>query len=339
MRHPLFAALACILMFAGGMYADTITPDSLTRTIAVGETINISKLVTITQMVTSPVDVFFLADTTGSMGGAIGTVRTNASSILSAVTVVSPTVQFGVGEYKDFGDAYAYRLNQAMTASPSAVQTGINMWSAGGGGDYQEADLYALNRAATDAGTGWRTDSRRFLVWMGDASGHDPSGGITEGMATSALTGNHIATYPINVGTMNDTGQAGRIATATGGMLSTNPADVTAAIISAISTALINYSTVDLAIVPLTPGLTFSFVPPSYNGTYDRSIDRAFAFDLGITGATPGIYNFAVVARVDGSIVAREIDSITVGEVPEPATFALLGAGLTVLALARRRKS
>jgi hypothetical protein len=340
MRNSVLAAFACILIFAGGMYADTISPDTLTRSIALGETIHIDKLVTITQTVTSPVDVYFLADTTGSMGGTISSVRTNASGIMSAVSVVSPTVEYAVGEYKDFGDIYTYRLNQGMTGSTSAVQTGINAWSASGGGDYQEADLYALYHGATDAGTGWRADSRRFMVWMGDASGHDPSGGITEAGATAALVDNHIAAYPINVGSLNDTGQGTRIAAATGGALSNNPSDVTSAIISAITSGLINYSSVDLAIVPLTPGLTFSFTPPGYTGTYDRSIDRMFAFDLGITGDTAGVYDFAVVARVDGSIVAREIDHIVVGEgsVPEPASFALVGASLMVLALAARRR-
>jgi len=34
---------------------------------------------------------------------------------------------------------------------------------------------------------GWREESVKVIVWFGDAPGHDPSGGITEDIATQAL--------------------------------------------------------------------------------------------------------------------------------------------------------
>ena len=58
-------------------------------------------------------------------------------------------VAYGVGEYKDVGDVFVYRLNQDITdESPATVQTGINAWGATGGGDKPEAQLYALDQVA-----------------------------------------------------------------------------------------------------------------------------------------------------------------------------------------------
>jgi hypothetical protein len=95
--------------------------------------------------------------------------------------------------------------------------------------------------------------------------------------------------------------------------------------------AVTNYSVVSLDVFGLTPGLTVSFTPAAYIGTYDRSVNRTFWFSVGFTGNAPNTYNLEVLARVDGAIVARESDSIVVTggpAVPEPSTILLLGMGL-----------
>ncbi len=252
-------------------------------------------------------------------------------------------VYFGVGEYKDFGDAYAYRLNTAFTSNQATAQAGINMWGASGGGDYQEANLYALNSLATGSEEGWRTGSARILIWMGDASGHDPSGGITEAMATSALVADGIQAYPIDVGSLNDTGQAGRIATATGGTYYSgiSTATLVTTITDAITASIANYTTVGLDLSEA-PGGVGVIATSGYTGTFDRSIDRTFNFDVTFTGVTEGTYGFNIYALVDGGRVATEADSITVGAVPEPGSITLLGTVLLGLATAiyrRRRKA
>ena len=51
---------------------------------------------------TDPLDVLFLADTTGSMGGAINNVRSNAAAIMNAVLSARSNTFFGAAEYRDF---------------------------------------------------------------------------------------------------------------------------------------------------------------------------------------------------------------------------------------------
>ncbi|MEN8220494.1 MAG: hypothetical protein ABFS56_29920 [Pseudomonadota bacterium] len=82
---------------------------------------------------------------------------------------------FGVGDYKDFpSDPYAFQSAQSLTADTSVVQTAINGWSASGGSDSPEAQLYALDRLANDPSIGWRTGAERIVLWFGDCPGHDP---------------------------------------------------------------------------------------------------------------------------------------------------------------------
>jgi hypothetical protein len=54
------------------------------------------------------VDVYFLADTTGSMGSIIEAVKAGADTILGALGALGADMAFGVGNYKDFPhDPYA----------------------------------------------------------------------------------------------------------------------------------------------------------------------------------------------------------------------------------------
>jgi hypothetical protein len=213
--------------------------------------------VTIPSMGAIPkMDVYFLVDTTGSMTPVINNVKAGASDILSrlvrAGASVGADINFGVGNYRDFDEdsGYCFKPQLSMTSDTNAVQQAINSWSAVGGGDAAEGQFYALDQTAQDPGeeVGWRADAKRFVIWIGDAPGHDPictavSGlpsAVTETtvtqqlqqcgifvLAISATTGAGLNADPVPLsgdyagrcGTIGGTaGQASRIAVATGGM-------------------------------------------------------------------------------------------------------------------------
>lgn len=133
-------------------------------------------------------DIFFLVDTTGSMGLAITNVRTSlATTIVPAVSEAIADVAMGVGDFRDFpidpfgntGD-WPMQVRQTTTTDVSAVQTALNALRAGGGGDGPEASTEGLyvSVAGTCTGTGFggacfREASHPIIVHVTDADFHN----------------------------------------------------------------------------------------------------------------------------------------------------------------------
>jgi hypothetical protein len=360
MKNKILAAAVLVSSLPVFLFADAISPSSVTAAVDVGSSITINKTVTIAAgtPTTSKVDVLFLADVTGSMSGEISAIQGSANAILSSTAGVG-NVAFGVASYRDFNwdDAGttsewpgSFTMGTTITTSTAAAQTAIGGWAANYGYDTPEAQLYALDHVATDAG--WRAGSARIVVWFGDAPGHDPAGpdavhAVTEAQATAALVANHIKVEALDVGYpgygLDQTGQATRITAATGGTLYSgiNNSSIVAAIQNAITLSFATYNSVSLDASGAPSGVNV-VVSPAITGAFDRSVDRTFNFTETITGTTAGVYDFDVNALVGTGIVATERNDITVKKttsVPEPNSLWLLSLGFfTLLGVGIRRK-
>lgn len=178
------AATVCLLTLsvAPAAFAQvTITPTSISGDLTPGQVDTKTVTVSVSNAETDlPVDIYFLADTTGSMGLVLNQLSGNIVNLLSALDGTLTNVRFGAGQYHDFPvDELlpAFVNNQPLTTESMDVANAVQAWAASGGSDTPEGQFYALDRIADPNdpfGIGWRPEARKFLVWFGDAPGHDP---------------------------------------------------------------------------------------------------------------------------------------------------------------------
>lgn len=236
----LLALMALAIVPVQAHEGPALTPEVVEVNLDPGQSVDIEKTVHTPAIPPLP-DICFLADTTGSMGGAIANVQPNIVSIIGTVLGSAPNAQFCAAQYRDLGDTPGDSLDQAVTGVSADVVNAVNSWVASGGGDLPEAQLNALHELATDAGVGFRAGSTRVIVWFGDAPGHDPDlvgGNTVASVITDLTTGTNspIVVIAIDVGALDSTGQATAITGATGGSLQpANPDTVAAAILAGLS--------------------------------------------------------------------------------------------------------
>jgi hypothetical protein len=331
-------AMLTAVLAGANAFADSISPSTFSGTVDVGSSLSVNKTVTVNAgtPTSAEVDVYFLADTTGSMGGEVAAVQASASSLLSSLSGLG-NVAFGVGEYKDnpatSGDPYAFRMNSNISTSKAAAQAGISLWGASGGGDIPEADLYGLTRAADDAS--WRTGSQRIIVWFGDAPSHDPAVGATLSSTEAALNAKNVKVEAINVGDLDGSdgaghsGEATAITTATHGTLfnGINQSGLVTAIENAVTSSFSTYSTVGIDTSGVPAGVGVKVTPGSVTGSFSRSADATYSFNVGFTGVTAGSYDFSLFGTVDGARVATETDHIVVDKTSSGGSGGTGGTG------------
>lgn len=313
-------AVVTVALSGAAFAAPGVTPASVSLTLLPGQSVLVPKSVETSPIPPKP-DIVFLADTTGSMGGAITNVRNNATAIMNTIRAQQADSQFGAAEYRDFNcsDPFAYRLNQAITASIPAAQAGINQWATGDGCDTPEAQLNALFELASNPATAFRPGSSRIVAWFGDASGHDPSGGHTLAQTIAALQAASIRVVAVNVSSgfgdgLNASGQASAIAAATGG--SFFPSATNDQVAAAILTGLSNLPVTVTHTVACDPGVSASVTPPSRSGTSGDTFPFSETVSVG-AGTLAGTYHCTVKFLTNGLEDPAFNEAITI-VVPPP---------------------
>lgn len=311
-RRRLFAVLLTsmlLLLGIGGigpaLAAGGLDPMSVEATIFPGDSHDITKTVTTPEFAPQP-DIMFLSDTTGSMGGAINNVKTNATNIMNTVLAAQPTAQFGAAQYRDVGDTPLFAVNQQITPTVADVQSAINGWSAGGGGDTPEAAINALWQLGQPGVAGFRPDpATGIIVWFGDASSHDPSNGHTQADAIAALQAAGVTVLAINVNSggadgLDHFGQATAIANATGGQFlgTATPDQVSATILAGLSNLPVTVSMQSDCAAPIST----TFDPAEQ--TITSGENAVFTETIAVAaGATGGDYTCRDVALLNGDIM------------------------------------
>ncbi len=119
------------------------------------------------------VDVVFVLDTTGSMGGLIQTAKEKIWSIATTMASAqqTPDIRIGLVAYRDRGDAYVTRVVD-LSADLDSVYATLMDFQANGGGDQPES----VNKALYDAvhNISWSENEQAYQVifLVGDAPPH-----------------------------------------------------------------------------------------------------------------------------------------------------------------------
>lgn len=119
------------------------------------------------------IDVVFVLDTTGSMGGLIQAAKEKIWSIASTMAQAKPApeIRMGLVAYRDRGDAYVTRVVDLSSDLDSMYATLMD-FQAAGGGDGPES----VNQALADAVNkmSWSADKQTYKVvfLVGDAPPH-----------------------------------------------------------------------------------------------------------------------------------------------------------------------
>ena len=328
----------------------TINPNVNVLQLAPGEVFSEDITVTTPKTADPLFDVYFLADTTGSMSSILNAVKAGAANIMTTLQSSYPTMAFGVGNYKDFPKdqhtAYCFQNQQALSVNTALSQTAINAWSASGGGDSPEGQLFALSEIATKPGIGWRPNARRIIVWFGDAPGHDPicaaytgAAALTEAQVITSLR--TPLTNPIQVLAISTTtgvangldgtpsqgsytcpntgtsGQGTRIATQTGGSYTAgvNAATISSTILASVTAATNLYSNIKLVPTGTSAPYVTSITPAGGYGPVDNK-GHSYVFKVTFTGPpckeTDQVFTGTIDVVADGKVVAQKTVSLTV---------------------------
>lgn len=264
MRFSITAALG--LALARPVLSDPgISPASVSQKADPEGSFQINKVVITPEIPPKP-DIVLLVDVTGSMGGAIESIKSELNTIIDTVKGTQPNAQFAVASFGDLRDPNGFQVNQGLTDSRPNLQAAVDSLRAELGQDEDEDWIYALYKLSTGS-ISFRSGSSRIVVLVSDAPSHDPSGppggsdDRTLSDAIAALTSSSIRVIGVNVNALDAKSQASAVTSATGGtILGSSAGDVSAAIVKGLKNLDV---TVTPEVLSCSSGLSLSFNPPS----------------------------------------------------------------------------
>jgi hypothetical protein len=153
-------------------------------------------------------EVAFVLDTTGSMGGLLEGAKQKIWSIASRMASGKPTPRIRVGlvAYRDRGDAYVTRSFD-LTEDLDAVYKELNSYRAEGGGDGPEHVGKALADATTALSWSKEGKAAKMIFLVGDAPSHDYGDGFTTKVWAKKAIEKGIVVNTIQCGSQADTAQ------------------------------------------------------------------------------------------------------------------------------------
>jgi len=119
------------------------------------------------------IEVVFVLDTTGSMGGMIQAAKEKIWSIASSMASAesAPEIRMGLVAYRDRGDSYITRVLD-LSDDLDSMYAALMEFQAAGGGDGPESVNQALNDAVNRISWSQDDSSYRVVFLVGDAPPH-----------------------------------------------------------------------------------------------------------------------------------------------------------------------
>jgi len=119
------------------------------------------------------VEVCFVLDTTGSMGGLIAGAKQKIWDIATEIAQRqdNPVVKFGLIGYRDVGDSYITK-KFSLTEDLDEIHGELMKFAAGGGGDGPESVNQALNEAVVKMEWSKDKEVKKIIFLVGDAPPH-----------------------------------------------------------------------------------------------------------------------------------------------------------------------
>jgi hypothetical protein len=199
------ALLSCFALTQNASAGDaTLEPATLDAELGMGESLTEHKTLTLPADVTPPsADIIFVMDLTGSMGGELDQVKSNAVSMMDQIKELIPDVRFGLISHMDYplsysgcdysstygseddGD-YPYSLDHGLDTNQAAVATAINNLTLGYGADGPESYTRVLYELYADPAIDWREGASKLVIMWNDAIPHACDLNLCDGLGLSS---------------------------------------------------------------------------------------------------------------------------------------------------------